>query len=481
MSGQRTSNRRIAAAMALTIVLAACTATDDEGGDSTTSGVGLGSTAATTTVPIDAEGSWGTLTDLCKPGDATVDKEQNHGEGALNIGTGTDKGSTFVPGLLQEMWDASQSFVKWCNDEGGIQGLEINLVDLDAALFTPKPAINNACDKTFAMVGGGITFDDQEFPEFHDCGMIDFAGFTVTTAKAMSNGYIQPIPNPSNDKPGTWLMDIAELRPDDIAKPVIMYGNFATTVALSQQYKEQLSQIEGYGEPGMIEYNSAGESNWAPFAQRIKDGGYTWFTYVGTPQQLAQLLKAMDVLEYRPNTIVLEVNHYDQSIIDVGGTSAEGIIARTSKHAFEESEKWPAVQKFLDELNENVEDPHVGDLGLQTTSAWLMFVTAANACLESNAGVLERECVLAAGAAITDWDGGGLHSLTHPDTNLPPTCNTFLTVESGAWTRLYPEIGSPDDTEDGFHCREDGVQSLTGDYGKGVIDPDRPVFFDNQN
>ena len=34
----------------------------------------------------------------------------------------------------------------------------------------------------FAMVGGGWAFDDQEFPRFHECGMIDVAGFVVTAA-----------------------------------------------------------------------------------------------------------------------------------------------------------------------------------------------------------------------------------------------------------------------------------------------------------
>ena len=479
MKRHTTTSGTIAALAALVFMVSACTASSDNK-TTPSSGGGLGKDRTTTSVAPSAS-SWGTLSNLCKAGSAKVDTTQNHGGAELNLGTATDKSSTIIPGLLAEMWDASRSFVKWCNDQGGIQGLKINLIDLDAALLQPKPAINQACDRVFAMVGGGITFDDQEFPEFHKCKMVDIAGFTVTSAKAMSNGYVQPIPNPSNDKPATWFKDIAQLRPSDIAKPVIVHGDFQTTVTVAQQYKEQLSKIKGYGTPDMISYSSVSVASWVPFAQKIKDGGYTWFTFVGTPQQQAQLLKAMDQIGSRPHTIVLEANHYDQSIIDIGGKSAEGIIVRTPKHAFQEADRWPAIKKMLDQENANVTNPHIGDLGIQTTSAWLLFVTAANTCLAANHGVLERECLLKAAAGTTNWDGGGLHAPTHPNTNLPPTCNMFLTVKNGVWVRLYPKIGSADDTKDGFHCLDDGVQHLTGDYGKGVIDPSRPILFANEH
>src|SRR5712691_6625623 len=124
------SRRTFAATVAAIMSLGACTTSGSNKS-------GLGS-ATTTTVASTSASSWGTLSDLCKPGNARVDATQNHGSGKLNLGTATDKSSTVVPGLLQEMWDASRSFVKWCNDNGGIQGLKINLVDLDAALFNAK-------------------------------------------------------------------------------------------------------------------------------------------------------------------------------------------------------------------------------------------------------------------------------------------------------------------------------------------------------
>jgi hypothetical protein len=463
----------LAAAMAVVAILSACA-----GKKSATTKTGAN--GVTTTTTVNAESSWGTLTDVCKPGTATFDEKQNGGGGALNVGTATDKSSTIVPGLLQEMWDASRSFVKWCNAQGGIQGIKLNLVDLDAALFNAKPMIKKACSSVFSMVGGGATFDDQEFPEFHQCKMVDIAGFTVTAAKAMSNGFVQPIPNPSNDKPATWLIESKEQFKTEVAKPAIVYGDFLTTANVAKQLKEQLGLIGGYGEPAMISFPSVGVDNWAPYAQQLKDKGTTWFTFVGTPQQLAKLYQALDQIDFHPQG-VFETNHYDQSLIDIGGKAVEGAVARLAYHPFEEADRWPAIKKYLDELRKNVAKAHVGGLGVQSTSAWLMFVTAANGCLADNKGVLERECLVAHAAKITDWTGGGLQAVTHPNTNLPPVCNVLMVVKGGKWTRLFPTLGSPQANADGFDCREqDGVTHLAGDYGKGVIDPGRPIFFANE-
>src|SRR6478672_5087943 len=67
---------------------------------------------------------------------------------------GTDKGSTFRPGLDEEMYDTAVAFTKWCNAHGGILGRKLSLTDLDAKLFEYPAAITKGCQEDFAMVGG---------------------------------------------------------------------------------------------------------------------------------------------------------------------------------------------------------------------------------------------------------------------------------------------------------------------------------------
>ncbi len=53
------------------------------------------------------------------------------------------------------MYDAAVAFAQWCNEQGGIAGLPIEVIDGDAKLFEVPAAMERICDQAFAMVGGG--------------------------------------------------------------------------------------------------------------------------------------------------------------------------------------------------------------------------------------------------------------------------------------------------------------------------------------
>ena len=88
--------------------------------------------------------------------------------------------------------------------------------------------------------------------------------------------------------------------------------------------------------------------------------------------------------------------------------------ARVSVHPLEEADQWPAVQQYLDMVEQYVPEGITGPMGMQSLSAWLLFATAANACGEANDGVLDRDCILEQAAAVDDWTGGGLHAPQDP-------------------------------------------------------------------
>ena len=292
------------------------------------------------------------------------------------------------------------------------------------------------------MVGGGLVLDDQTFPRFHECGMIDFAGYTVTTAKAVSNGMIQPIPNPPNTKPSQWLQWGAETYPEAVKNTALIYQNLATTQIVQTRTGKRHEPV-GWTVTAEIPYD-LGEANWAPFAQQLKDENITALSFTGSPEEIVGLLNAMDEVGYRPELILQEANFYDQKLLQVGRrrrprASSSAPPTRT----FEEPDIFPAMASYNEMMETYKPDGKIGGLGLQATSAYLMFATAANECLASNDGVLERECVLAAGKQITSWDGGGLHAETNPSANLPPSCGIIMEVVDGAWTRAYPGTRQP--------------------------------------
>lgn len=437
--------------------------------------------AAPSTTAAPAQDMFGTLASPCGgAGDAgvpTIADGQNGGD-SIKIGVATDHGYAANPGLTVEMLDAATAFETWCNDQGGIRGLPIEIVDLDGKLFEVPAAMEKACSEVFAMAGGGWVFDDQMYPRFHECGMVSFPGYAVSATAATANGKVQPIPNPPNLKPSGWFQWALDTHPDDVDNVAILYGDFLTTKAVAAQVTATLAALGGFGEPELIPYSPTGEANWTPFAQKLKDGDISMMTFVGEAANLSLLYKAMREIDYVPNVILNDANFYSEQMIAEGNAeSNEGSYARTAYAPFEEADSFPGLRSYLDMMAEYNPDGRVAGLGLQATSALLLFTTSVNACLDVNNNVLERECVLAAGKQVTSWTGGGLHTETNPASGEPPKCTIIMQIQSGSWQRVFPELGSTDDNGGGWHCDDDrGIIAIEGDFGDTTsgVDPTRP-------
>ncbi|OWY60820.1 hypothetical protein B7486_67120, partial [cyanobacterium TDX16] len=139
---------------------------------------------------------------------ASTDPAETQGveDGTIRLGTVADPGFEGRPGLNQEMFDAGQAFAEWCNEQGGINGRQIELTEYDAAITQYQARLSEACGNEFAMVGGGAVSDNIWQTTGVPCNLIDVAGFATTPEKAgeagnesiQENRTIQPIPNPSN-------------------------------------------------------------------------------------------------------------------------------------------------------------------------------------------------------------------------------------------------------------------------------------------
>jgi hypothetical protein len=434
---------------------------DDEAGVTTTAGSTTpDDTATDTTDPAGI--TFGDLASPCGPGEATIAEGQNGGD-ALVLATPTDRGAEIAPGLTQEMHDAAIAFASWCNEQGGIAGLPIEVLDADGRLFEVPKVMETVCSEAFAMVGGGWAFDDQQFPLFHECGMIDIAGYTVSTAKAMSNGMAQPIPNPVDLRNVGWFVWAKETNPAAMAKFATMYPEIPSTMVVESAYIEELEKLGGVEVVDRIGYNAAGEANWAPFAQRLKNSGATALAFVGSPEQFMPFMRAVREVGYEPELVLQEANNYSEQLLAT--SDAEGVLVRSNIAPFEEKDRVKAIADYLSIMDTYNPDGKVASLGVTTMSSYLLFATAANDCLASNGNVLERECVLAAVGGITGWTGGGLHAPSDPGKNVPTQCTLLLQVTDGAFTRVFPEVGSADDAGNGFACDPSWVMEMAGDYG----------------
>jgi len=464
----------------LSLLAAACGAdgddkgTDEENGSSST-------TAAASSAAVDSP-DFGTLTSPCGKGTYKVaDGQQQGASGTIQIGVPNDRGASIRPGLQKPIWDASVAFADWCNDQGGIGGLEIEIVDMDAKLFEVESAMQKACGAAFAMVGGGMAQDDLQFSgkdgsDFHRCGLIDIPAYAVSTAKSESNGQVQPLPNPAHNTSNTWFRDFKKLYPDDAKKWIPVWADLPS-LEIVKEKQVAVAEDVGFPKVGDLSYPVAGVTDWTPLALSIKDSGATSLSWTGESSDVAKVLQVLKTQGWK-GAALLEANQYDVKLFDAGPEAVEGSVVRLATHMFEEADQWPAVQKYVDLVKKYVPDGQTAMLGIQSMSALLLFVTAANSCADKNSGTLDRTCILQQAVAQKGWTGGGLHSKQDPggsDTAVASPCSMLMVVKDGKFERLYPEVGGTDDDGDGFHCPTDGVTKVTADVGKGNIDPDRKI------
>lgn len=432
------------AVLALTVVASSC---GDRGSDS--SG---GTDGGATTAPADdgggggGEGDWGDLEGVCGPnekGGAVPDGDDSQGvtEDSITLGTVADPGFAARPGLNQEIFDAGDAFVEWCNAAGGINGKELKLNKHDAKLTDYKPAIDEACTTDFAMVGGGAVQDNLWADTGAACDLVDVAGFAVTPEKAGLAGQtpeetrtVQPIPNPGDRYIVAGLKLVDEEYPGALEATGFLTADFQT---LAAQYSKESQGFEAEGAEIVYKgtYGINGEANWKPFATAMQNDGVKFQKFIGEGANGAAFEQARAQVGFEPEVRYYETNFYDQAFLDAGGAAVDGALISSVFIPMEEAADNPATQQYLDVMDEQGGKKAL--LGMQSTSAWLLFATLARDC--DQADDLTRSCILEGAAGVDEWTGGGLHAATNPGENDPAECQMVMAIEDGKFTRWGPE------------------------------------------
>ncbi|OWY63296.1 hypothetical protein B7486_53880 [cyanobacterium TDX16] len=408
--------------------------------------------------------------DTADPASTDAAETQGVEDGTLRLGTVADPGFEGRPGLNQEIFDAGQAFVEWCNEQGGINGRQIELTEYDAAISQYQQRLSEACGNEFAMVGGGAVSDNLWETTGAACNLVDVAGFAVTPEKAgeasptavEDSRTLQPIPNPSNQFPIGPLRYLIDEDPAIGEHTTILYGDLQTLITQKDRQAEAMEQV-GYEDITATSYNILGEANWAPLATSVRDDDTTTMIWVGEGENMANLQLAMADLGFTPDVQMTDANLYDPNYLEAAGPAADGTYSRIAIWPFEEAADNPtgATQQYIDLIE--ARDGKVAALGAQSFSAWLLFAQLASECdVEGN---LTRSCILESGSEVSDWNGGGLHAPANVGENSGPECFIMLQAEGGEFVRAEP--AEPTGGEDGYNCDPANVADLEGDFSSG--------------
>ncbi len=459
--------RALAALLCLGLVATACSRSDsDDGGSSDAS-------TTTATAAKAASADFGTLKDVCGPGDAAGSTDQGVTADSIQVGTFADPGFSGRPGLNQELFDSAEVFTRWCNELGGINGRQIDLTLRDTALTNVQARTVEACAEDFFLVGGGAVFDNIGIKDRLECMLPLIPGFMVTPEARDSDLFINPQPSP----PGAiaigdyrWL---GKKYPDATKHVGVLTGDIQTTVKVANDDTKFVTDELGCDDVYSDRYPAAGQVSWSPYVQSMKDKGVQALIWVGEPENFAKLQLAMADAGFKPDFIRAAPNQADQKLIDIAGPALVGNTYMYSGNLpFEDAKDSPAIQRYLDLFEQYKPDAKTkAFLGLNAFSAWLLFAQAAKEC----GADLTRRCVYDNAKKIHSWTGGGLHAASDPGNNKASGCYLELLATPDGFERVkIPTTDGPfncDREQNGFIIEEGSdVGTHLSDVGKTIND-----------
>ena len=391
-----------------------------------------GSGSSTTAKPTSST-DFGTMTSPCGKGDAKGVTAQGVTDTSITIGYGDDAGYPASPGLNKEMSDAIKAMMKWCNDQGGINGRQVVGNYHDAAIMNVNNAMTDACAKDFMLVGEGWSLDSAQEQTRIACGLPAVPTYSVSPQFANGPLMYQPSPNPADYYNAANAFLLAEKFPTQVKKAAVLQGNFAATIDSAEKAKIAYTKAGWTFLDCDQTYNIMGESNYTPFLQRLKDCGAEVVYFSGSPAPIFEnVLDAAKALNFNP-IWAEEANMYDSNFAkwNTNG-NADNVYVRMTYTPFEQADLNPATAKYLEIVKSNGGSTSL--LGAQATAAFLLWAEAAKSCASN----LTRDCVLSALSKVTNYSAGGLQSPTDPAANKPGDCAMVLKMTGTKYEQVLP-------------------------------------------
>jgi len=388
---------------------------------------------SSTTQTATGDTTFGDLASPCGPGEPSGSPDQGVTDTEIRIATVDDAGFQTQPGLNHEVTDATRALAKWCNEQGGINGREVVVDYYDAKLFDATNAMTEACATDFFLVGHLIALDETAEPTRRDCGLPSAPNSTVSMFASNAPLMYAAVPNPADYVNIAGAALLAQEHAEEITKGALLTANYPAAVVNQAKAAPNMEEGLGYEWLCRVEYNIAGEPDWRPIIQRLKDCGAELVYFAGSPEpNLQNLLDAANLLDFEPIWFT-EPSSYDASFADwnVGGLG-DRVYFGQMLGLFEEAEQNQAIADYRSAL-EAVDGDEAG-IAISSVSAFLLWATAANACGDD----LTRECVLAGMADTHSWTGGGIHTDNDPAGNRQAGCAVLIKLTGTRFERVAP-------------------------------------------
>ena len=351
----------------------------------------------------------------------------------ITIGNSSDISGP-VPGLFESAQQATQAFVAYFNrvNPDGICGRTLVLKNYDSRTDASADQRNyvDACENVFAMVGSMSAFDSGGAATTEQCGLPDIRSAGVTGDRQECStcfGAQSTIAGEVNNAVADYVVDNFRDASQNAASLYINAGAAAENGQL---------QPRAMTERGMrftvIRGIETSEFNYAPFVQELKDEGVGYVQMTAAVPQFVRLAQAMTQQGYEPDVFMIDPTAYEPALIEQGGEDVEGITIYTNFVPFEEADRSPETQLYLDWLQATKPGATPDFFGVFSWSAARLFVELA----AELGGKLSRETLLEAIRGTDDWTANGLHAPQNVGPKRTGECFRFLQVRGGKFVPL---------------------------------------------
>lgn len=415
---------------------------------STSSSAGSPSASSTSSA-----GSFGSLKNICGPGNAKGATARGVTDTEINIAVFSDLGNTIVPGLGKEFVQTAESFATWCNAAGGINGRKIVIHSRDGKLFNSAAAVVNACQTDFMDVGGAMALDEATVKPRVACKLGDIPAYHVSVAAVQAPYQVQINGAPSTSAVVAGALAMARLDPAITAHTGLYASNLSSTFALTKRSVLALEK-SGFTVKDVQKVPTA-VTNWRPYVSSSQQAG-TQFINVSGVGGYSSFFAGFQDVGYQPKYLMFSPDTYGPALADgvKQATNPAPSYVYTQFLPFELRSQVPVVQQAYDVLTKNTAPDRLGAWNQLSLSAWLLWAQSATACGSG----LTVDCVLQKAGANSAWTSAGLQGAV----NLDPghlaysNCYLILSITKSGWS--YDKAATKP-TQDYFNCDPANVVS----------------------
>jgi ABC-type branched-subunit amino acid transport system substrate-binding protein len=436
--GRTRGRRRWIVATACAALLAAACGTSDAPKATPTAVAAVATTRVPTVTP-------------CGPGNASPSSEIGVTPEAITVGVVADVSGARA--LFRTNWEAMQAFAAYCNDAGGIAGRELRVQLFDTQVFRHRQAMIDSCTSVFALVGSAAAFDGDGASIEADCGIPDVAALVAQPAHERVPTVITPMPNPQRLYLVGPLRYLARLDPSAVRRAAMAYLDVGVTAVRAARQVEA-SRAVGYRFRSIAPIPAiTGQGDLDGIAEQVVDRKAEYLSVQGSVGDLAGVQIALAARGYRPKLVdATSPLFYDPRYLRAVGDAGEGTYVLTTTTPFEDADRVPELERYVDWLQRTVPGAEPTAQGVRSWSAGLLFAEAARRSTPD----LDRATLLNRLRGIHAWDGNGIQIRTDPGSGRASSCFAYVRVESGEFRRAYPAKG--------FACPSDGWLRLRRDF-----------------